>query len=870
MTPIQQLMLGVGGAKKTYIDDVFSTNVYTGTSSSTGSGTTQAINTGFDLASEGGLVWNKGRSFSDNHFLIDTVRGANKLLRGNTNGAESTYSLVNAFTSTGYTTTDDVGINGTGKTHASWSFRKAPGFFDVVTYTGNATARTISHSLGSIPGCIMIKRLDQADYWAVYHRGNADSNNAGHYFLKLNENSAKANGDTRFNDTEPTASVFSIGNSDAVNANNGTYVAYLFAGGESAAATARSVDFDGNDYLTIADSADWDLGQTFTIEAWVKLDALNNYNVIISQDSNSPGWYMSVNSNGQCEFYDFNGGEQVMSSVNSVGKGMWTHIAFVANSGTGQWYINGTKSGSSSSMNVQGGSSDVVYVGAQLGPNWYVDGKISNLRVVKGTAVYTSSFRPPTEPLTNITNTKLLCCNNSSTTGSTVTPGTITATGSPIASTESPFDDPAGFKFGDSKEGVIKCGSYVGNGSATGPKINLGWEPQYLLIKRIDSASHWYVLDSMRGFTDDGVHDVLLSPNQNNASDGNEWVDDYYGISSTGFNPNTTSATFNANSGKYIYMAIRRPDGYVGKQYGAGEGTSVFSMDAPNSNTTGPIMESPFPVDFGLLKVPTSLGTWYASARLIQGEFLETDSSAAGSSYGNFPFDYQNGWVSHSSYNVYQSWMWKRHAGFDVVTYDGQNTFLKVPHSLSKTPEMIWIKCRSGQYAGNQNWKVYHKGLNGGTTPQNYFLSLNGTGAESTNANTWNNTAPTSTHFTVGNGGNDAEVSLAAHTYIAMLFASIPGVSKCGFYDGSSSSQTITTGFQPRFLIIKDRTGSGNWFVLDTTRGWGSGNDNYLALDSNAAQAATDFGAPTSTGFTLVSGGGYNANGSSYIYYAHA
>jgi len=165
---------------------------------------------------------------------------------------------------------------------------------------------------------------------------------------------------------------------------------------------------------------------------------------------------------------------------------------------------------------------------------------------------------------------------------------------------------------------------------------------------------------------------------------------------------------------------------------------------------------------------------------------------------------------------------------------------------------------------------VYHKGLNGGTTPQNYFLSLNGTGAESTNANTWNNTAPTSTHFTVGNGGNDAEVSLAAHTYIAMLFASIPGVSKCGFYDGSSSSQTITTGFQPRFLIIKDRTGSGNWFVLDTTRGWGSGNDNYLALDSNAAQAATDFGAPTSTGFTLVSGGGYNANGSSYIYYAHA
>ena len=66
-------------------------------------------------------------------------------------------------------------------------------------------------------------------------------------------------------------------------------------------------------------------------------------------------------------------------------------------------------------------------------------GKISNFRIVKGTGVCTTTFKPPTEPLTNITNTKLLCCNNSSTTGSTVTPGTITANGDPTASTTDPF-----------------------------------------------------------------------------------------------------------------------------------------------------------------------------------------------------------------------------------------------------------------------------------------------------------------------------------------------------------------------------------------------------------------------------------------------
>ena len=79
---------------------------------------------------------------------------------------------------------------------------------------------------------------------------------------------------------------------------------------------------------------------------------------------------------------------------------------------------------------------------------WF-NGNISNVRIVKGTAVYTSSFRPLTEPLTNVTNTKLLCCNNSSVTGSTVTPGTIApANNTPTASTDNPFDDSDGFKFG--------------------------------------------------------------------------------------------------------------------------------------------------------------------------------------------------------------------------------------------------------------------------------------------------------------------------------------------------------------------------------------------------------------------------------------
>ena len=103
-----------------------------------------------------------------------------------------------------------------------------------------------------------------------------------------------------------------------------------------------------------------------------------------------------------------------------------------------------------------------------------------------------------------------------------------------------------------------------------------------------------------------------------------------------------------------------------------------------------------------------------------------------------------------------------------------------------------------------------------------------------------------------------------------MLFSSISGISKVGSYTGNGSSITITTGFQPRFLIVKADS-TQNWFVLDTTRGWGSGDDKHLSLNVSSAQGTYDFGAPTSTGFSFPNGNGaFNGNNENYIYYAHA
>jgi hypothetical protein len=118
----------------------------------------------------------------------------------------------------------DNGTNENATTYASWTFRKAAKFFDICTWTGSGANRTISHNLGSVPGCIIVKRTDTTGDWQVYHRSLANTE-----YMVLNSTAAKATGATRWNSTTPTSTVFSLGTDATVNASGGTYVAYLFA-----------------------------------------------------------------------------------------------------------------------------------------------------------------------------------------------------------------------------------------------------------------------------------------------------------------------------------------------------------------------------------------------------------------------------------------------------------------------------------------------------------------------------------------------------------------------------------------------------------------------------------------------------------------
>jgi hypothetical protein len=139
--------------------------------------------------------------------------------------------LLTAFNATGFSLGADAStagfVNNSG-TFASWTFRKQPKFFDVVTYTGTGANRTIAHSLGSVPGCIMIKQTSlSGQNWRVWH---TSLDTTGDQALALNLASSQGGGSGSFwNYTLPTSSVFTVGTDESVNASGQTYVAYVFA-----------------------------------------------------------------------------------------------------------------------------------------------------------------------------------------------------------------------------------------------------------------------------------------------------------------------------------------------------------------------------------------------------------------------------------------------------------------------------------------------------------------------------------------------------------------------------------------------------------------------------------------------------------------
>jgi len=201
----------------------FQTTLYTG------NGSTQSIDQSENSSFEPDFVWIKNRDAADSHILTDAVRGATKVLNSDTTAAEVTDAdTLTAFESNGFALGDDDKVNTNTEKYAAWQWlESATSAFDIVSYTGNATARTISHSLGVAPEMMLVKNLADTDNWAVYHASNTAAPATD--YLVLNDYNATADDATIWNDTAPTSSVFSVGTSALTNGNTEAMIAYLFA-----------------------------------------------------------------------------------------------------------------------------------------------------------------------------------------------------------------------------------------------------------------------------------------------------------------------------------------------------------------------------------------------------------------------------------------------------------------------------------------------------------------------------------------------------------------------------------------------------------------------------------------------------------------
>ena len=406
---------------------------------------------------------------------------------------------------------------------------------------------------------------------------------------------------------------------------------------------------------------------------------------------------------------------------------------------------------------------------------------------------------------------------------------------------------------------IIKCGSYTGNASTDGPDVNLGFEPQWVMIKNATSSADWMIFDVMRGIVTGG-NDALLNANTSVAENN---LNDFFSVTSTGFKLGTIGYGATDTSGNtYIYMAIRR-----GPLAAPESATDVFDVDintqAINSSNAPP--RTPFPVDMGIYKARDASGTaWPIFARLQGANYLQTQATdVEGSGYTTW--DQMDGWgISTASWESsanYVFYNWKRAPSyFDVCCYSGTGSARTVGHNLTVPPEMMWIKRRSAA----ENWAVYHSALG-----NNKVILLQSTGAAYSDS-AFNNTTPTNSVFSVSNA---TETNASGSTYIAYLFATVAGVSKVGSWTMASGNNNIDCGFTSgaRFVLIKDASASGAWIVWDSVRGIVAGNDPYLELNSTNAEYTTyDYIDPLSSGFTITSAYANFYAGNTYIFYAIA
>jgi hypothetical protein len=418
-----------------------------------------------------------------------------------------------------------------------------------------------------------------------------------------------------------------------------------------------------------------------------------------------------------------------------------------------------------------------------------------------------------------------------------------------------------------SSSGLIQCGTYEGTGSADNVISDIGWEPQYLMIRpKSGLGDGFLIFDTARVLLGGTGYASYIRPN----NDGVEAQGQPLKITGSGFELSGNSDSLNNSSSSYVYVAIRR------QNKPPTSGAQVYSAVAYTGTDSNNQLSTGFGPDLAMFKTRGATATRGVYDRLRgRARSLYWDSSAAeanntSSTADLMSFDMNGVTVGSGSVTginnnpqAYIGHFFRRAPGvFDVVCYKGTGAPYMVGHNLGAVPELAIVKKRTAPGYG-QDWYLQAKPFTAGE-----FFLLNTTGAKQIGSSKL--TGLTATTFTPNN-----EVVQNTDTYVAYIFATYPGISKVGSYTGNGSSQIINCGFAAgaRFILVKRTDATGDWYVWDSVRGIVAANDPHLSLNSTAAEVTTDDSVdPDASGFIVnqVAATSINVSGGAYIYLAIA
>jgi len=831
----------------------------------TGTGSAQAIG---GLAFQPDFVWLKRMNQSGNHCLSDSVRGfgasgSSKLIYSDATNSEDTGNtqIITAFNSDGFTLGTNGIINGSGSTHVAWCW-KAGGAassnsngtitssvsasttygFSVVTWTGAGTgsAKTVGHSLGAVPKFIISKSRSLSDNWGCYHVSLGNTKD-----IFLNTTGIPRSYPT-WNNTDPTSSVFSVGQTGQVNEANATYVAYCwseisgyskfgsYTGNGNATGTIVTTGFKPR-FLVVK--------RTDAVDNWTVFDSARNLNNDLKWNTNE--------LEGSAPVAFLSDGFQLKNTYGSTN----------ANNGTYIYAAFASKPDQSAIDVFIDSPAQSVADETDTGVGGQITGNYATLN-----------------PLSKSSQTNIVIANgnleasNTSSSGQGRVNGTIA-----MSSGKLYFEATVTGSSNFHEIGIIKTtealthgiGYFAGGYSyaQAGSKFNNNSTPSY-------GAS--YTTGDTIGVAFDADNGTLAFY-KNGASQGTA----FSGLSGTYYPAVSTYSSganfgWKANFGQRAF-AHTAPSGYkcltvenLSDPTGAAAEPNKYFDVRSNLGAQFTINDLKFSTDLSVSK-STSNDEYWIWTDVVRGfdknlKSNTTDAQGSGTVITNVS---DTGFQSTNNYfstgRTYATWNWdagtstvtnnngsiasqvraSTASGFSIVKWTGNRSAATVGHGLNSAVKFYFVK----NLDQGSDWLTWHTGLSGGGQG---FIRLNTSGAASTASSPWNSTIPTNSVFSLG---ADSESNGNGDEMIAYCWSEVAGYSKIGSFSGNGTTDNVFvyTGFQPKFVLTKYASSGGDWMILDTSRRPNGSTGGTIV--PNVDKAQDNYYSNTQVGFDFLSNG---------------